>query len=489
MSYHRFKFGLLQSFNFVFVFVFGYIFLNTIIYPVDYFIKYNQLIVIIGASLVLGIMLIVNNYLGKLTPKYLTWISGLSFISLFAAQLFCAHYFKVNPTWDFGEVYYEALALSERFRPLSPYFYSYCPNNLPILFILTGLMKAFRILGVTDLLTPLIGVNLIVVWLSIYVMYLLIKELYGLKYATLFSLFSLMVTPLYLYTTIIYTDTIGMMFPVLSLYLYAKIYKSECYDWKKVTLLGIVLGISALIKTHAVIVLIAIIIHYVMNNRAYFIKLSVQLIGLVLIVLLGYKLLTKPLIPIASEEVGFPKTHWIMMGLKGTGGFDDEDTDMTRYLKDIGYTNEQIQNEHLRIMKERIDEFGWRGLMNHLNNKLNFTWSDGTYFAPEKLNREPLSENIFQTYIFGSYNKAYLYFSQMIHVAVQFLVLLSSIKILKQKSGFESVATISLFGVILFLLIWETRSRYLMIYLPVIIFLASHGFTFLSDELEKIKRQ
>lgn len=98
MSYHRFKFGLLQSFNFVFVFVFGYIFLNTIIYPVDYFIKYNQLIVIIGASLVLGIMLIVNNYLGKLTPKYLTWISGLSFISLFAAQLFCAYYFKVNPT-------------------------------------------------------------------------------------------------------------------------------------------------------------------------------------------------------------------------------------------------------------------------------------------------------------------------------------------------------------------------------------------------------
>lgn len=489
MSYYRFKLGLLQSFNFIFIFIFGYIFLNTVISPMNYFIKYNQFIVLIGAILVLGIMMVINNYLDKLTSKHLNWISGLSFVSLFVVQLFCAHYFKVNPTWDFGEVYYEALELSEHLRPISPYFYLYCPNNLPILLIITGLMKVFRILGFTNLLNPLIGVNLIVVWISVYVMYLLIKEQYGLKYATLFSLFSLTVTPFFLYTTIIYTDTIGMIFPILSLYLYAKIYKSKQYDWVNVTWLGILLGISALIKTHAVIVLIAILIHYVMNNRQYFIKLSAQLVGLVFIVLMGYKFLTKPFIPIASEEVGFPKTHWIMMGLKGTGGFDDEDTNMTRYLKDIGYSNEQIQNEHLRIMKERIEIYELNGLIHHLNDKLNFTWSDGTYFAPEKLKREPLSENSYQTYIFGDDNKAYLYFSQIIHVVTQFLILLSTIKIVKQKSGFESVATISLFGVILFLLIWETRSRYLMVYLPVIIFLASHGFMSLSDKLEKIKRQ
>lgn len=54
---------------------------------------------------------------------------------------------------------------------------------------------------------------------------------------------------------------------------------------------------------------------------------------MVLVTMMSYKLAIKPLIPVASSEVGFPKTHWVMMGLKGLGGYDDEDTNMTRFLK------------------------------------------------------------------------------------------------------------------------------------------------------------
>lgn len=49
--------------------------------------------------------------------------------------------------------------------------------------------------------------------------------------------------------------------------------------------------------------------------------------------------------------------------------------------------------------------------------------------------------------------------------------------------------TISVFGVMLFLLIWETRSRYLMIYLPVFVVLASYGFGEFTQMIQKIKRQ
>ena len=76
------------------------------------------------------------------------------------------------------------------------------------------------------MLNPLILVNLSVVFLSV-VIYLLIKELYGLQRATLFSIVSILITPFYTYTTIVYTDTLGMIFPILSLYLYAKIYHSH----------------------------------------------------------------------------------------------------------------------------------------------------------------------------------------------------------------------------------------------------------------------
>lgn len=485
----NFRLTLLQSFNILFLIVFAYIFLNTILVPLNYFTNFKFISIVLGAIIILIGLSVTNRYLLKLNSKSLKIISVLSFIGLIGMQLFFAYFFKVNPTWDFGEVYYEAVDLSLQFRQIDPYFYLHCPNNLPILLVYTGLFKVFRFIGFVDLLTPLILVNLGVVVLSVFVMYLLIKEMYGLQRATLFSLLSLLITPFYTYTTIVYTDTLGMIFPILSLYLYAKIYKSNQYDWDKIIMLGVVLGVGALLKTHAAIVLVAILIHYLMTSKPRYIKSSLTMLLPVILVLISYQIITKPLIPISSAEVGFPKTHWIMMGLKGNGGFDDEDTNMTRFLKDSGYSNNQIQKEHLRIMKERLTEYGGRGFLEHLNNKLNFTWSDGTYFAPEKLKREPLTENSYQDYIFGDKNEAYLYFSQMVHVAIQFLVVVSAIAIVKKKDSFENVATISLFGVILFLLIWETRSRYLMIYLPVIVFLASHGFEILFECFEKIKRQ
>ena len=90
------------------------------------------------------------------------------------------------------------------------------------------------------------------------------------------------------------------------------------------------------------------------------------------------------MIPVAASEVGFPKTHWVMMGLKGLGGYDDEiDTNMTRFLKDSGWSNDEIQAQHIRLMKERLEAFGVGGFINHLNSKLNFTWSDGTYCSRE----------------------------------------------------------------------------------------------------------
>lgn len=483
------KLKLLRSFNILFLIVFAYIFFNTVLIPFNYFTNFNSTSVELGAIVILIGLNVMNRYLLKLNSKSLQAISVLSFIGLIGMQLFFACFFKVNPTWDFGEVYYEAVDLSLNFRQIDPYFYLHCPNNLPILLVFTGLFKFFRFIGLIDLLTPLILVNLGVVILSVFVMYLLIKEMYGIQRATLFGLLSLLITPFYTYTTIVYTDTLGMIFPILSLYLYAKIYKSNRYDWVKIIMLGFVLSIGALLKTHAAIVLVAILIHYLMTSKSRYIKFSLTMLLPVILVLISYQIITKPLIPISSAEVGFPKTHWIMMGLKGNGGFDDEDTNMTRFLKDSGYSNNQIQKEHLRIMKERLTEYGGRGFLEHLNNKLNFTWSDGTYFASEKLKREPLTKNSYQDYIYGDKNEVYLYFSQMVHVAIQFLVLMSAIAILKKKDGFESIATISLFGVILFLLIWETRSRYVMIYLPVIVFLASHGFGVLCECFEKIKRQ
>lgn len=131
---------------------------------------------------------------------------------------------------------------------------------------------------------------------------------------------------------------------------------------------------------------------------------------------------------------------------------------------------------------------GIKGFVQHENDKLNFTWSDGTYYAPNKLRREPLNHNVYQNYVFGEKNLPYVYLSQMVHVVLLVLMWIGGLKILNDKINFESVMTISIFGLILFLLIWETRSRYLMIYLPVFAVLASYGFGGFIQMFQKIKR-
>ena len=489
MNISGIKLGLMTLFNVIFVIVFGYILLNTSIFPFKIIKIMNPVVILLGVIIVLSGLYFLNKRLEKCNEKRLMVISIGSFIILIILQFFFARYFTVNPTWDFGKVYDEAYDLSIQFRQIDQYFYFYCPNNLPILLLVTGLFKIFRFMGFTDLLKPLIVVNLSIVFLSVWIMYLFIKEMYGLQRATLFSILSILITPFYTYTTIVYTDTLGMILPILSLYLYAKIYRSPKKEIGLLVTLGLVLGLGGLLKTHALVVLVAILIHYFLTRKDGFIRLSAPLILMVLVTMMSYKLAIKPLIPVASSEVGFPKTHWVMMGLKGLGGYDDEDTNMTRFLKDSGWSNDEIQAQHIRLMKERLEAFGVGGFINHLNSKLNFTWSDGTYFAPEKLKREPIVTNNYQDYIFGDKNLPYLYLSQMVHVVILFLMWLSSIRILKDKLCFESVMTISVFGVMLFLLIWETRSRYLMIYLPVFVVLASYGFGEFTQMIQKIKRQ
>ena len=489
MNISGIKLGLMEVFNWVFILAFGYILLNIIISPFSLFGNMNPFVVVLGACLLIIILFIINKLLTFQSEKTMKMISIGSFFIIFLLQMFFGRYFKVYPTWDFGWIYYQGIELSQQCKPLENYFYSCCSNNIPILLLVTGIIKFFRMVGLNDMLTSLIFINIIVVLLSIYVMYLTIKEIYGLQRATLFSIVTVLITPFYTYTTIIYTDTLGLIFPILSIYLYFKIYKSGDFNFLNVILLGIVFGIGGLFKTHAAIVLIAVLIHYFITNRPHFIKLSISVIVPVILILISYKSIIRPLMPNSYEELAWPKTHWIMMGLKGNGIYDEEEATFTRNLEQSGVSKKEIQDQHLEIIKERLKNYGIKGLLTHLNSKLNFTWSDGTYYAPNKLEREPISKNTFQDYIFGDKNLPYLYLSQMVHVLILFLMWLSSIRILKDKLCFESIMTLSVFGVMLFLLIWETRSRYLMIYLPVFVVLASYGFGEFTQMIQKIKRQ
>lgn len=179
----------------------------------------------------------------------------------------------------------------------------------------------------------------------------------------------------------------------------------------------------------------------------------------------------------------FPIYHWIMLGLSEYGGYNDEDF-MYTYLQE-GYENRK--NAEIVRIKQRLSELNFITLGNHLNKKLNYTWSDGTYYAPCKLDRQPLNKNIMHEFVLekGEYTDYYKYWPQIMHFGMLIFIVINAGYILKNKeySNKNIVLILTMYGQTIFLLIWETRSRYLLAFLPIMLMLSLGGI----DTLSKIR--
>ncbi|MDB8564846.1 hypothetical protein PNU83_12000 [Turicibacter sanguinis] len=98
MNISGIKLGLMTLFNVIFVIVFGYILLNTSIFPFKIFKIMNPVVILLGVIIVLSGLYFLNKRLEKCNEKRLMVISIGSFIILIILQFFFARYFTVNPT-------------------------------------------------------------------------------------------------------------------------------------------------------------------------------------------------------------------------------------------------------------------------------------------------------------------------------------------------------------------------------------------------------
>lgn len=495
---NKLKMILLMLFSSVFTLTFSYIWMNIFIKPNNYFVDMSNWLVLIGSIILFTGLIIIDRGLKRIRQKkYLIFITFINLMIIIGLQCFFVAYFRVNPTWDFGHVYYSALELKDEFVGLQPYFYVQFPNNIPALLVFICFFRFLDFFGVEQYLNWFIFLNMLVIILSIVCLYFFIYRRTNIQHATLVSFLMVVMTPLYTYTTIVYTDTLTIIFPILSLLIYDLFYHSKNTVWKYgwILLLGIILAGGTLIKANVIITCVAILIHYVMTR--HWKSSLVFLIALMLpfgITNVTYQKVIEPILPVEKSEMGYPSTHWLMMGLnhqgKVYGGFNITDVHITARLKSSGLSKEEISKENLRIIKERLEEYGVSGYLSFLNKKINYTWGDGTYYAPDKLNRSPLAENMYQKYVFGGQKEFYIYGAQMVHLLVMGIIVVAAISLLKDYTNFNLVLSITLFGVFLFLLFWETRSRYLVLYVPIILALASHGLfqltaLFNNKELQK----
>lgn len=426
-----------------------------------------------------------------------------------ALQVLCLFELKVKPSWDFGAIINASddISAGRAIRNWG-YFQEYPYNLYPAVivgtfkFLLGGYQAAPYILNVLCVTSSIIGACL------------LAYRTYGQRAAVLTALFCLASTPLYLDIPIVYTDTLSMPFVIWTVYAWSFIRNGG----KKLLLYGILIGLLSamgfLIKQIAALGLAAFIFDFIFNREKYVpavYQTKKSLLNLLKGTLpLAAAFFTFFLIVSAFKFYvdyrGFdnridygkslPYTHWLMMGMNtmpseggtssGYGGFSAQDLKYSRTYK----TSSDKKFAEIAVIKNRLFQFGVGGYADFLLKKIEWTWTDGTYYVPVKLARFPVRRTFLHRFVLfsdGRANKLYLIFSQFVQLMILSMILTGCIASLKIPSDrtFRLMSLMCL-GLMFFLLFWETRSRYLIFMIPVFAVMTVYGITLAFREVDKV---
>jgi len=184
-----------------------------------------------------------------------------------------------------------------------------------------------------------------------------------------------------------------------------------------------------------------------------------------------------------AEQVALPATHFLMMGAQSEsfwGAYYGEDVTLTR---SIPPGHERFMNG-IRVYGDRVRDMGVVGYATFLHDKANWTYGDGSFFAfgeggmrPSPIpwaSTDPLSRSV-QNWMGprGAHFGTLLAWWQLVWLSVLALVAVPAVwwrrELFTPSAAMLRLGLLMLLG---FLLLFESRPRYLYLYLPYFFVLA-----------------
>lgn len=375
------------------------------------------------------------------------------------------------------------------------YFVAYSNNNFCVLLTIL-LTKLFSVFNLANYNNYLVLFNIFLIDLSIFLTYRIAKEVKNEDFALKTLIVSILNPLNYLFIHWTYTCTYSLPFTIGCIYLFILIQKQKEINYKFVIFsifLGLVSIIGYLLRPIIIIPLIAIFIMlfiYTIEKKKevkLFItknfKRLIITIGLVLFVtFFCYNQIVNSIDKFATDSSkNFPIAHWIMMGLHGTGVVTESDNNFTLSYK----TTEEKKAANIREIKNTLKEYEYSGLINHFIIKLPVTWDDGISSYDFRAGYINNSSSLYQ-FIYGEKNDLIVIYCQAFRILTIFLVIISLLNQLK-KNDYRFLFTLTLYGAILFYLIWEAKNAYSIPFIPFMIILASDSLDLIARSKHKIK--
>lgn len=415
------------------------------------------LMVSLGAAVSLAAAVGLNN-LERYTKDFSVYdyrkFTALLCLILFLSQIVTAVFADFTPRNDLSYICTGAknLILGNNISEGLPdrhadYFECY-PNNhmlFSVVYILYRIQYALTG-SINDILPT--AVNILGLSASYWLFCRCAEMIYEPQKAYICAIRGMLFTPMVTYSSFFYTDSMAMPFVMAAAYAYLRFRRSGKIS--DLILCGVFIGSGYKMKGSTIVLLIAIIADMLLRHQKA--KSFAALILPCTAMIKAISLSAMKLMHIscnAIKEKAFPLIHWIMMSADGRGGYNSAD-----FLYTQSFPGDRKVSADFSRLAEKLEAQGLSGFLGHLCNKTAYTWENITFMA-----------SYFYTDSFIS--PSYIIASFLCHFTLMFSILLSLVDSRKKGADESFVFRLSLFGLCLFLLIWETRCRYLVSFFPL----------------------
>ena len=467
----------------------------------EYFTKKNFLLsnrtllaVSIGIYVLLSFLLKMKKQ-AEYSYKQIVLSLSLASLILFIFQLILISNMYFYPGWDAGGIRNAVFEISNGTYNIW-YVYSRYPSQINVTALMVGIVKLSNLLGIDGyfgiLFVSALFVNLAGVFTFL--------STYHITKSTKFSIFSWIFFTLWVglspWISIPYTDTYSILFPILAFYLYVS-RKPEEKSGIRWFFIGLLCIYGSTIKQTVIIVLVAIIIVEVVNAITQKEKktwknllFSFAIILISIVPVLIYSSVSEEILGIELDpEADFSIYHLAMMGLNAetNGVFSQSDVDFSASFSTI----EERNSKNLEVIQQRLSEYGFFGYLQFLAKKSLVIFTDGTFAwgvegnfyktIPDRTGGFALLlKDIY-------YNDGAIYpLVKTIQQILWFVVLLftSSMGILTKKPDRnKTTLLLTIVGLIIGILLFEARARYIFHYSPFFVLAASIGLHEVTKKL------
>ena len=298
-----------------------------------------------------------------------------------------------------------------------------------------------------------------------------------------------------------YSDSTGLIFPILILRLYQSL-SNKKYTLFKIACIAFLTYWGYTIKPQIAIVTIAVIMVTIIDvfktKRKVLEVFSIKKLLTVIVVVVISSFSYHKLISLAGFQLTEGKVmsvpHFVMMGLneESNGIWNADDVQFSESFN----SNEERNEADLQRAKERVQTMGVGGLLKHLERKTLTIFNDGTYsFGTEGDFYSYVARwnngfvNLLRNLIYSE-GSLYIYTSTIRQAVWLILLLFTILSCFDETSSKQKrILLFSIAGSGLFQLLFEARARYLYIYVPFYIVLTMIGFSAIPKRIDPILKK